>query len=47
MTEHIEEREVYFIFHAYLLVRDQIENSKSEVLQYQALFEKLQVVTGR
>ncbi|XP_059451247.1 E3 ubiquitin-protein ligase BRE1-like 1 isoform X1 [Corylus avellana] len=28
---------------AYLLVRDQIEMSKSEVLQYQALFEKLQV----
>ncbi|KAF9687687.1 hypothetical protein SADUNF_Sadunf02G0119000 [Salix dunnii] len=28
---------------AYLLVRDQLEKSKSEVLQYQALIEKLQV----
>ncbi|XP_035540989.1 E3 ubiquitin-protein ligase BRE1-like 1 isoform X1 [Juglans regia] len=28
---------------AYILVQDQIEKSKSEVLQYQALFEKLQV----
>ncbi|KAF5470011.1 hypothetical protein F2P56_010564 [Juglans regia] len=28
---------------AYLLVRDQTEKSKSEVLQYQALYEKLQV----
>ncbi|XP_040993640.1 E3 ubiquitin-protein ligase BRE1-like 1 isoform X2 [Juglans microcarpa x Juglans regia] len=28
---------------AYLLVRDQKEKSKSEVLQYQALYEKLQV----
>lgn len=28
---------------AYLLLRDQIEKSKSEVLQYQALFQKLQV----
>jgi len=33
--------------HAYLLVRDQLEKSKSEVLQYRALIEKLQVVTGR
>lgn len=32
---------------AYLLVKDQIEKSKSEVLQFQGLFEKLQVVTGR
>jgi E3 ubiquitin-protein ligase BRE1 len=32
---------------AYLLVRDQLEKSKSEVLQYRALIEKLQVVTGR
>ncbi|KAJ7962070.1 E3 ubiquitin protein ligase [Quillaja saponaria] len=28
---------------SFLLVRDQIEKSKSEVLEYQALFEKLQV----
>ncbi|XP_044493657.1 E3 ubiquitin-protein ligase BRE1-like 1 isoform X3 [Mangifera indica] len=30
---------------AFLLVRDQLEKSKSEVLKYQALFEKLQVET--
>ncbi|XP_061355965.1 E3 ubiquitin-protein ligase BRE1-like 1 [Gastrolobium bilobum] len=29
--------------HAFQLVRDQIEKSKSEVLEYQALYEKLQV----
>ncbi|QCE10905.1 E3 ubiquitin-protein ligase BRE1 [Vigna unguiculata] len=29
--------------HAYQLVRDQIEKSKSDVLEYQALYEKLQV----
>ncbi|WVZ06598.1 hypothetical protein V8G54_019944 [Vigna mungo] len=29
--------------HAYQLVRDQIEKSKSDVLDYQALYEKLQV----
>jgi len=33
--------------HAYQLARDQIEKSKSDVLEYQALYEKLQVVTGR
>lgn len=33
--------------HAYQLVKDQIEKSKSDVLEYQALYEKLQVVTGR
>jgi hypothetical protein len=33
--------------HAFQLVRDQIEKSKSEVQEYQALYEKLQVVTGR
>ncbi|XP_062073101.1 E3 ubiquitin-protein ligase BRE1-like 1 isoform X2 [Humulus lupulus] len=32
---------------AYLLVRDQIEKSKFEVIEYQASYEKLQVVTGR
>ncbi|XP_062106458.1 uncharacterized protein LOC133817850 [Humulus lupulus] len=30
---------------AYLLVRDQIEESKPEVIEYQASYEKLQVVT--
>lgn len=33
--------------HAFQLVKDQIEKSKSDVLEYQALYEKLQVVTGR
>lgn len=32
---------------AYILARDQLEKSKAEVLQYQALYEKLQVVTVR
>jgi hypothetical protein len=41
MTEYIEEREVYFIFQCLP------PGERSEVLQYQALFEKLQVVTGR
>ena len=31
---------------AYLLLRDQLEKSKSMVLHYRALFEKLQVVTS-
>lgn len=32
---------------AYVLVTDQLEKSKAEVVHYQALFEKLQVVAGR
>lgn len=32
---------------AFLSVKNQLEKSKSEVSKYQALFEKLQVVTGR
>lgn len=32
---------------AFLSVKNQLEKSKSEVFKYQALFEKLQVVTGR
>ncbi|GFS39294.1 histone mono-ubiquitination 1 [Actinidia rufa] len=32
---------------AYVLLRNQLEKSKIDLVQYQALFEKLQVVTGR
>lgn len=32
---------------AFKLVKAELEKSKADVIQYQALYEKLQVVTGR